>query len=122
MKKETKNKEIAIVDASGITLGRVASKVAMILMGKTKATFKRNAYSGLPVKVINSSKIKISPKKLEGMTHVRHTGYRGGLRTMTWADTIEKKGIEELLRLSVFQMLPDNKIRRQMMKNLTIEK
>lgn len=122
MKKEAKNIEIKTIDASGMTLGRVASSVAMSLMGKTKSTFKRNVYSGVPVKVINASKIKISPKKLEDMEHIWHTGHRGGLRTMKWGETIAKKGIEELLKKSVYQMLPDNKLRRKMISNLVIEK
>jgi len=117
-----KKYDTKIIDASGITLGRVATAIAMSLMGKTKATFERNVYSGVPVKVINVSKIKITSKKLENTSRVRYSGHRGGLRTIKWVETVEKKGMDELLKLAVFQMLPGNKIRREMMKNLTIEK
>jgi large subunit ribosomal protein L13 len=117
IKKDTK-----IIDAQGLTLGRVATAVAMFLMGKTKVTFERNVYSGVPVKVINVSKIRITTKKLESIVHKRYSGHRGGLRIIKGTETVEKKGMSELLKHAVFQMLPGNKIRREMMKNLTIEK
>ncbi|MEI7765021.1 MAG: 50S ribosomal protein L13 [bacterium] len=120
MKKQDK-KEEKIIDASGITLGRVSTSIAMSLMGKTKPSFERNVYSGIVVKVINAGKIKITTKKLEEITHKRYSGYRGGLRILKGTETLEKKGMRELVKLAVFQMLPDNKIRREMMKNLTIQ-
>jgi large subunit ribosomal protein L13 len=113
-------KEIKVVDAAGRTLGRVASEVAMSLMGKTKATFERNKYSGFPVKVVNASKLRITEKKLEEIYHHRYSGIPGGLRTMKGTETAEKKGLKELVRLATFQMLPGNKLRRIMMKHLTI--
>ncbi|MEK7572398.1 MAG: uL13 family ribosomal protein [Patescibacteria group bacterium] len=110
-----------IIDAQDMTLGRVASVAAMSLMGKTKVTFERNVYSGVPVKVINVSKIKITAKKLDSIVHKRYSGHRGGLRLLKGTETVEKKGMSELLKHAVFQMLPGNKIRREMMKNLKIE-
>lgn len=128
MKKETKTKkiqkntkEVKTIDASGRALGRVASEVAVSLLGKTKATFMRNAYTGFPVKVINAGKIRITPKKLESIYHTRYSGYPGGQRVLKGTETKEKKGMRELVRLATYQMLPDNKLRREMMKNLTIE-
>jgi large subunit ribosomal protein L13 len=126
MKKETnknkeKNREVKIIDASGRTLGRVASEVAMSLMGKTKATFERNKYCGFPVKVINASKLRITTKKLAEIYHTRYSGIPGGLRILKGTETAEKKGLKELIKLASFQMLPGNKLRRIMMKNLTIE-
>lgn len=115
------NKELKIIDASSRTLGRVASEVAMSLMGKTKATFERNIYSGFPVKVVNASKLKITAKKLEEIYHTRYSGIPGGLRILKGTETAEKQGLKELIKLATFQMLPDNKLRRIMMKNLTIE-
>ncbi|MFA5791532.1 MAG: uL13 family ribosomal protein [Candidatus Paceibacterota bacterium] len=114
-------KEIKTIDAGGRTLGRVASEVAMSLMGKTKATFERNIYSGFPVKVINASKLKITPKKLEEIYHTRYSGIPGGLRILKGTETAEKKGLKELIKLATYQMLPDNKLRRTMMKNLNIQ-
>lgn len=120
-KTSTNTKEVKTIDASGRTLGRVATEVAMSLMGKTKATFERNKYSGFPVKVINASKIKITAKKLESIYHTRYSGIPGGLRIMKGTETVEKKGLQEMLKLATFQMLPDNKLRREMMKHLKIE-
>lgn len=119
----TKNttKEIKIIDANGRTLGRLASEVASILLGKTKPTFERHKYSGIPVKVVNASKIRITAKKLDEIYHTRYSGIPGGLRILKGTETKEKKGMKELVRLATYQMLPDNKLRREMMKNLTIE-
>lgn len=121
MKKQENKTEEKVIDAKGRTLGRVATEVAMSLMGKTKATFERNKYSGLNVKVINASKINITAKKLEQIYHTRYSGIPGGLRIIKGKETVEKKGMDELLKLAIFQMLPGNKIRREMMKHLKIE-
>jgi len=122
MKKNTGKKiENKIIDATDRTLGRVASEVAMSLMGKTKATFERNIYCGFPVKVINASKLRITTKKLDEIYHTRYSGMRGGLRILKGTETAEKKGLKELIKLATSQMLPGNKLRRIMMKNLTIE-
>jgi len=119
--KNNKKTDEKIIDAEGKSLGRVASNIAMFLMGKTEASFERHIYSGLKVKVINASKIKITVKKLEGIYNIRYSGYRGGLRILKGTETIEKKGLKELLKLAVYNMLPGNKLRREMMKNLKIE-
>lgn len=116
--KETLEK---VVDASGRTLGRVASEVAMNLMGKTKPTFERNKYCGMPVKVVNANKLRITNKKLAEIYHTRYSGIPGGLKVMSGHYTVEKKGMKELIRLATFQMLPDNKLRREMIKHLKIE-
>lgn len=120
MKKDQKTEE-KIIDAQGKTLGRIASAIAFSLMGKTKASFERHFYSGFKVKVINASKIKITTKKLEEIYHTRYSGYRGGLRILKGTETAEKKGFKELIKLAVYQMLPGNKLRREMMKNLKVE-
>ncbi len=126
MKKENKQTntvkvEPKVIDASGRTLGRVASETATILMGKNSPKFERNIFSGFPVCVINASKLKITPKKLEEIQHTRYSGYPGGLRIMKAKETSEKKGLKELIKLATYQMLPDNKLRRKMMVGLTIE-
>ena len=121
-KNKTKEKtSIKTIDAKDRALGRVASEVAMSLMGKTKATFERNVYSGFPVKVINASKLRITAKKLDEIYHTRYSGIPGGLRILKGTETAEKRGLKELIRLATFQMLPGNKLRRVMMKNLKIE-
>lgn len=124
MKKDTKTKEVnkqVTVNAEGKTLGRVASEIAQLLLGKNKASFERNVYSGSPVKVMNASKIKITNKKLESIYHTRYSGHPGGLKVMKGSYTVEKKGYPELLKLAIYHMLPGNKLRREMMKNLVIE-
>jgi len=122
-KNKTKTKERAgqTIDASGETLGRVASRAAMHLMGKTAATFERHRYSGFPVKIVNAAKIRITQKKLENIFHKRYSGIPGGLRVTPAAKTKTTKGMREVVRLVIYQMLPGNKLRREMMKNLVIE-
>jgi len=120
-KNKTKDVAIKTIDASGRTLGRVASEAAMTLMGKTKPTFERNVYSGFPVKVINASKLSITAKKLEEIYHTRYSGIPGGLRILKGTETAEKRGLKELIRMATTQMLPGNKLRRVMIKHLTIE-
>lgn len=122
MNKNTNRKiESKIIDATGITLGRIATEVAMSLMGKTKATFERNVYSGFPVKVVNANKLRITTKKLTEIYHTRYSGIPGGLRILKGVETAEKRGYKELIKLATYQMLPGNKLRRTMMKNLKIE-
>lgn len=120
MKKNTTTSEIKTIDASGRTLGRVATEVATSLMGKDKVSFERNVYSGMPVKVINASKIRITPKKLGSIYHTRYSGIPGGLRILTGTETAEKRGLKELVKLATYRMLPSNKLRRTMLKNLTV--
>ncbi|PIP68679.1 50S ribosomal protein L13 [Candidatus Nomurabacteria bacterium CG22_combo_CG10-13_8_21_14_all_32_8] len=121
MKKQDKKTEEKIIDAEGKILGRVASEIAISLMGKNSSSYERHVYSGFPVKVINASKLKITIKKLEEIYHTRYSGYRGGLRVIKGTETKEKKGLKELIKLSVYHMLPGNKLRREMMKNLVVE-
>lgn len=114
-------KNIKTIDAAGRTLGRVASEAAVVLMGKNTPHFERHIFSGGTVKVINASKIKITIKKLEEIYHTRYSGYPGGLRVLKGTETKEKKGMRELVNLAVYQMLPDNKLRKKMFAGLTVE-
>src|SRR5258708_1737699 len=119
--KNTDKKEIKTVDASGRTLGRVASEVAVSLLGKNKVSFERHVYSGSPVKVINASKLRITAAKLSQIYHTRYSGIPGGLRILTGTHTASTKGLKELIKLATYDMLPPNKLRRKMMENLKIE-
>ncbi|MEK7088574.1 MAG: 50S ribosomal protein L13 [Patescibacteria group bacterium] len=116
-----KKNDTKIIDAEGRTLGRVASEIASSLIGKTNASYERHIYSGFKVKVINASKLKITAKKLEEIYHTRYSGYRGGLRVLKGTETAEKKGLKELIKLAVYHMLPGNKLRREMVKNLEVK-
>ena len=119
--KNIKTKEEIEVNASGQSLGRLASSVARYLMGKDKPSFRKNVYSGSTVKVINASKINSTPEKLERVQHKRYSGYPGGLKVMSGNEVLQKKGYRELVKHAVYKMLPGNKLRREMMKNLKIE-
>ncbi|MFA5750762.1 MAG: 50S ribosomal protein L13 [Candidatus Paceibacterota bacterium] len=122
MKKINKKiEEEKIIDATGKALGRLASEVAVLLLGKNKTSFKRNVYSGVPVKIVNASKIRFTFKKLEEIVHKRHSGYPGGQTIITGTEIVEKKGYKELVKHAIQKMLPDNKLRREMIKNLKIE-
>ncbi len=116
-----KKNDTKIIDASERTLGRVASEIAGFLMGKNDPSYERHVYSGFKVKVVNASKLKITAKKLDEIYHTRYSGYRGGLRILKGTETAEKKGLKELVKLAVYHMLPGNKLRREMMKNLVVE-
>ncbi len=108
------------VDATDRTLGRVSSEVAKLLMGKDSATFERNEVSKNKVTLINVSKAKIDPKKFREKIYLSYSGYPGGLKERTMERMIEKKGYSEVFKKAVYGMLPINKLRDKMIKNLTI--
>lgn len=107
-------------DATGKSLGRLASEVAAALQGKDSTEFVRNAPSGSPVTVINASKLKIAAPRMIGKTYNSFSGYPGGLKQWTMEHVISKKGYSEIMRTAVKGMLPDNKLKTGMMKMLTV--
>jgi len=109
------------IDATGKKLGRVASEAARLLMGKNQPDFVRNKVLGGKVEIVNTSKADISEKKLLEKTYARYSGYPGGLRTPSMRSVIEKKGYREVFLLAVYGMLPSNKLRPQIMKNLSVK-
>lgn len=109
------------IDAQGKTIGRLASAVAKALMGKDAATFERHKMTGGLVTVENAGKMKIDLKKLDSVTYERYSGYPGGLTVETLSKVMDKKGIEEVIRLAVYGMLPANRLRARIMKNLTVK-
>ncbi len=117
--KTTANKS-HLVDATGMVLGRLASHVAKLLMGKDTPGYERHMLSGSSVTVTNASKIKMTDKRKNETLHESYSGYPGGLKYKTNADIIAKKGYSELVRLAVYGMLPSNRLRAEMMKKLTI--
>ena len=109
------------VDATNRSLGRVATEVASLLMGKNTTTFVRNANPGVTVKLVNASKITIpNQKKLLEKTYNSFSGYPGGLKQTTMAHMIEKKGYSEILTQAVKGMLPKNKLQTDLMKHLIV--
>lgn len=119
MNQETKTKEYT-VDAADLSIGRVATKAAVHLMGKDTLAFERRLAPDVSVTITNASKVKISRKKREQKTYIHYTGYPGGKREQTLAHVIEKKGYEEVFRKAVYGMLPANRLRAIMMKNLKV--
>ena len=109
------------VDAKGKTLGRTASAVAKLLMGKDKATFERNKVTGEKVELINTAQAKIASAKLDTKRYKRYSGYPGGLTEEKMSNLAGRKGYAELFRLAVYGMLPANRLRNELMKNLTVK-
>ncbi len=114
-----KKKEI-IIDANNRSVGRVASEVAMILMGKDNALYKPNVAPSVSVSVINASKAKIPMKKFRTKEYFRHSQYPGGGKTETMEMVASKFGYKEIFRRAVYGMLPKNKLRAIMIKNLSV--
>ncbi|MEQ1500016.1 MAG: uL13 family ribosomal protein [Parcubacteria group bacterium] len=108
------------LDAESKKIGRIATQAAVYLMGKNLATFQRNNIPDVKVEIKNTSKASILEKDMAVKTYTRYTGHPGGLRQPTMEQVIAKKGYSEIFREAVLGMLPKNKLRAKMMKNLTI--
>ena len=115
--KATITKEWIVVDADGHNLGRLASKVAMILRGKYKPSYTPHVDCGDNVIVINSEKINLTGKKMDDKIYMRHTGYPGGQRTLT-AKVLQAKNPATLVEKAVKGMLPKNKLGAELFRNL----
>jgi large subunit ribosomal protein L13 len=107
------------IDASDKVLGRLASEVAVLLMGKNKAVFTPNQELGDKVVITNAEKINVTGKKLDSKIYYRHTGYPGGLKQETLRDLQERRPTE-VIRKAVKGMLPKNKLQNERLKNLYI--
>lgn len=112
-------REKHIIDASGKILGRLATEVATILMGKKKSQFVPYLDTGDFVVVTNASKIKLTGKKMQDKKYVRHSGYPGGLKVETFGKIVERRP-EYIIEHAVKGMLPHNKLGRQMIKKLKV--
>ena len=115
----TVNKEWVLVDAEGQTLGRLASKVAILLRGKHKPNFTPHVDCGDNVIVINAEKINLTGNKWTEKSYIRHTGYPGGQRSLTATEMFEKDPTR-LVEKSVKGMLPKNKLGAQLFRNLSV--
>ena len=109
------------IDAKGRVPGRIATEAAVILMGKDRTDFARNRIPDVEVEVLNSDLMKLEARKLQAKSYYRHSGYPGSLKMLTQKQLVEKKGVSEVLRRAIYGMLPKNKLRPQMMKNLKIK-
>ena len=117
--KATAQKEWLIVDAEGQNLGRLASKVAVLLRGKHKTNYTPHVDCGDNVIVINAEKINLTGNKLEDKKYIRHTGYPGGQRVLT-AKVMQAKNPASLIEKAVKGMLPKNKLGSQLFRNLNV--
>ena len=108
------------IDASDQAVGRLASRIAVILRGKNKPEFVPHLDLGDIVEVANISKFKFTGKKLEKKKYYRYSGYPGGLKETRMRDLYKKKP-DEVLRRAVREMLPPTKLRNGMMKRLIIK-
>lgn len=108
-----------VVDATGHTLGRLASEIATVLRGKNKPIFTPYLDAGDNVIVINADKVKVTGKKLDQKLYRRHSGYTGGLKETTLRTMMDKKP-EEVMRHAVKGMLPKNTLGRNMLKKLYV--
>ena len=117
--KSTADKLWVLVDAKSQTLGRLASKVAILLRGKHKPNFTPHVDCGDNVVVVNASKVNLTGKKWEDKTYIRYTGYPGGQRTLT-ANQLFDKNPSTIIEKSVKGMLPKNKLGAALFRNLHV--
>ena len=115
----TPTKEWLVIDATDQILGRLASRLALVLRGKNKANFTPHTDCGDNVIVINADKIRLTGKKLTDKVYVRHTGYPGGQRFTTPAELLKRKPVA-VLEEAVRGMLPKSRLGAQMFRNLHV--
>ncbi len=108
-----------LIDANGKTLGRLAARVAILLRGKHKPTFTPHVDTGDHVVVINAGKVALTGDKLRTKTYTHHTGYPGGLKSIT-AEHLHAKKPTELLERAIKGMLPKNTLGKQMARKLKV--
>ena len=108
-----------LVDASGQTLGRLSTKIALILQGKNKPVYTPHIDTGDFVIVTNVEKLNFSGNKIEQKQYIRHTGYPGGQRSLSLKEMLEKYP-DRVLRHAVRGMLPKNRLARQQLNKLKI--
>ena len=118
-KKEEVERKWVLVDAQDAILGRMASRIAPILMGKTRPTYTPHVDTGDFVIVINADKIRVTGKKAQTKQYDYYTHFPGGHKYVSFADMMAKKP-EKVIELAVKRMLPKNKLGRIMLKRLKV--
>jgi large subunit ribosomal protein L13 len=108
-----------VVDAEGETLGRLASRIAPILKGKHKPVYTPHLDCGDFVVVVNAEKVRVTGRKLDQKLYHRHSGYPGGLKSISLRDQLDKHP-ERVLQAAIRGMLPKNKLGRRMIKKLKV--
>jgi ribosomal protein L13, bacterial type len=115
----TVKKEWVVIDATDLVLGRLASRLALVLRGKNKPGFTPHVDCGDNVIVINAEKVALTGKKMTDRVYKRYTGYPGGQRFTTPAEILQKRPAE-LVRRAVRGMLPKNRLGDKIIKNLYV--
>ena len=118
-KKETVNRKWYVIDAKGKPFGRVASKAAVLLRGKHKATFTPHIDCGDYVIIINAKEVELTGNKLQNKMYYNHSMYPGGLRERT-AKVMREQYPIEMVERAVKGMLPHNRLGRAMYKKLFV--
>ncbi len=113
------NRKAYLIDADGKTLGRLATKVATILIGKRKIAFAVDQLCGDNVVIINASKVRVTGRKAEQKVYTHYTGYSGGIKSYTFEELLEKKPDEVIIK-AVKRMLPKNKLGAEMLRRLRV--
>ena len=116
---KTVDKQWIVVDAEGEILGRLSSKIAMVIRGKNKASYTPHVDCGDNVIVINADKVKLTGNKMGDKTYVRYTGYPGGQRFISPKELLAKHP-ERIVEKAVRGMLPKNRLGRALYKNLHV--
>ena len=109
------------IDAKDQSLGRLASRIAILLRGKHLATYQHYILPEVEVSVKNLDKVKFTGKKFTDKLYHKYSGYHSGLRTRTLKERWERSPLE-VLKYSVYRMLPNNKTRDKIIRNLKIAK
>jgi large subunit ribosomal protein L13 len=120
LRKEDVDKKWILIDADGIVLGRLASKVSMILRGKHKPSFTPHADCGDHVIIINAEKVKFSGKKLDDKIYYWHTGHPGGIKSRTARQIIEGKFPDRVIRMAVKRMIPKGPLGSVQLSNMKV--
>jgi large subunit ribosomal protein L13 len=108
-----------VVDAEGLTLGRLSTRIAVVLRGKHKPMFTPHMDCGDYVIVVNAEKIRVTGNKLEAKKYYRHSGYPGGLSEVTLKDQLTRHP-ERVISEAVRRMLPKNALARDVLHKLKI--
>lgn len=117
--KETVNKEWVLINAEDQILGRLASKVALLLRGKLKPSFTPHVDCGDNVIIINAEKVRLTGNKMEDKEYIRHTGYPGGQRKRTPKEVMAKRPTD-IIESAVRGMLPKNRLGSDLFRNLYV--
>ena len=118
-KAENVDRKWLLVDAAGLTLGRLASEVAHRLRGKHKPEYTPHVDTGDYIVIINAEKVRVTGNKQEGKIYYRHTGYPGGIKQTSFKEMIERRP-ERVLEIAIRGMLPKNPLGRDVLRKLKV--